>query len=231
MIKEFMQNGQTVINNLILDNFQQLGMTNDEFIIWLLLYRNAQEGNYFPDANLISQKLNLPLNTVFTIINSLIQKELILIAQSEDEVGKKVDYYDLSPIYQRIEDFMNQNMQRKSSENKQERIKELFQSFEEEFGRPLSAIEYQRINQWLQEDHYSAELIYFALKEAVINQAYSLNYIDRVLLSWERKNISTPQQVQEEQRKRKNHLKKQDSTSTIKGNKPQITLHNWLEEK
>ena len=231
MIKEFMQNGQTVINNLILDNFQQLGMTNDEFIIWLLLYRNAQEGNYFPDANLISQKLNLPLNTVFTIINSLIQKELILIAQSEDEAGKKVDYYDLSPIYQRIEDFMNQNMQQKLSENKQERIKGLFQSFEEEFGRPLSAIEYQRINQWLQEDHYSAELIYFALKEAVINQAYSLNYIDRVLLSWERKNITSPQQVKEEQNKRKQKFTSNGQTTNHKSPKSKITMYNWLEGK
>ena len=59
--------------------------------------------------------------------------------------------------------------------------------FESEFGRPLSAIEYQRISQWLEEDKYQPDLIQFALREAVLNQAYSLNYIDRILLSWERK--------------------------------------------
>ena len=55
----------------------------------------------------------------------------------------------------------------------------------------FSAIEYQRISQWLEEDKYQPDLIQFALREAVLNQAYSLNYIDRILLSWERKNITS----------------------------------------
>ncbi len=78
--------------------------------------------------------------------------------------------------------------------------------FESEFGRPLSAIEYQRISQWLEEDKYQPDLIQFALREAVLNQAYSLNYIDRILLSWERKNITSKEQVEEEQKRRKNSL-------------------------
>ena len=46
-------------------------------------------------------------------------------------------------------------------------------------------------------------MIQFALREAVLNQAYSLNYIDRILLSWERKNITSKEQVEEEQKRRK----------------------------
>ena len=37
------------------------------------------------------------------------------------------------------------------------------------------------IGQWLNTDHYSPELIRLALREAVLNQAYSLKYIDRIL--------------------------------------------------
>ncbi len=36
------------------------------------------------------------------------------------------------------------------------------------------------IGQWLNTDHYSPELIRLALREAVLNQAYSLKYIDRI---------------------------------------------------
>ena len=108
------------------------------------------------------------------------------------------------------------------------KVKELFQHFEEEFGRTLSSIEYQRINQWLQEDHYSVDLIYLALKEAVINQAYSLNYIDRILLSWERKNITSPQQVKEEQNKRKQKFTSNGQTTNHKSPKSKITMYNWL---
>ena len=39
------------------------------------------------------------------------------------------------------------------------------------------------IGQWLNTDHYSPELIRLALREAVLNQAYSLKYIDRILLA------------------------------------------------
>ena len=38
------------------------------------------------------------------------------------------------------------------------------------------------IGQWLNTDHYSPELIRLALREAVLNQAYSLKYIDRIYL-------------------------------------------------
>ncbi len=45
-----------------------------------------------------------------------------------------------------------------------------------------------------------------ALREAVLNQAYSFNYVDRILLSWERKNLRTKQQVEEDQKRRKQQL-------------------------
>lgn len=82
----------------------------------------------------------------------------------------------------------NQQEEKQSYDSK---VRSLYQMFESEFGRPLSAIEYQRISQWLEEDKYQPDLIQFALREAVLNQAYSLNYIDRILLSWERKNITS----------------------------------------
>ena len=111
----------------------------------------------------------------------------------------------------------------------QEKISELYQNFEAEFGRPLSPMEYQRIGQWLEEDHYQVELIQLALREAVLNQAYSLNYIDRILLSWERKNIRTSEQVMDEQKRRKRQMmqKEEPTTKTL----PKISLHNWLEEE
>ncbi|KFN91146.1 chromosome replication initiation protein [Tetragenococcus muriaticus PMC-11-5] len=101
--------------------------------------------------------------------------------------------------------------------------------FEKEFGRALSPIEYQRIGQWIEEDEYSPDLIQLALKEAVLNQAYSLNYIDRVLLSWERKNITTEQQVEEEQKRRKRKMLNKETTRSEK-ELPNVSLHNWLEE-
>ncbi len=99
----------------------------------------------------------------------------------KDDAGKTVDYYDFTGIYERLE-FLLQQQSKEVAETNEEKIRELYRLFEGEFGRPLSAIEYQRIGQWLDEDHYDPELVQFALREAVLNQAYSLNYIDRILL-------------------------------------------------
>lgn len=87
--------------------------------------------------------------------------------------------------------------------NHEDEIKQLYQGFEKEFGRPLSPIELEMIGQWLNTDHYSPELIRLALREAVLNQAYSLKYIDRILLAWERKNITTKEQVAADQKNEK----------------------------
>ncbi len=37
----------------------------------------------------------------------------------------------------------------------------------EEFGRPLSSIEFQRIGQWLEEDHYQPEILKLDRKSVV----------------------------------------------------------------
>ena len=112
-------------------------------------------------------------------------------------------------------------------------IKRLFGLLEQEFGRPLSGIEFQRVHQWLDEDHYSPALIELALKEAVLNQVYNFNYIDRILLAWERKNIRTKEQVANEQknRQRKKLQSQVDQTMNTTAPLPKVTLHNWLDEE
>ena len=108
--------------------------------------------------------------------------------------------------------------------------KRMLRSFEQEFGRPLSPIEYQKIGYWVDEDHYSPELIQLALQEAVLNQAYNFKYIETVLQSWEKKNIRSKAQVEEEQRRRKKVLlqkEEQQQTEEL----PKVSLYNWLERK
>ncbi|WP_406603098.1 DnaD domain-containing protein [Latilactobacillus sakei] len=45
-------------------------------------------------------------------------------------------------------------------------------------------------------DHYSAELIQLAVREAVLNQVYSLKYVDKILLNWQKQNIQTKEDLQ-----------------------------------
>lgn len=69
--------------------------------------------------------------------------------------------------------------------------RDVYQSFEQEFGRPISPMEYERIGEWLDQDSMPPEMILEALKEAVLNNARNLTYIDRVILAWKQNNVFT----------------------------------------
>jgi DNA replication protein len=71
----------------------------------------------------------------------------------------------------------------------------LFQLFEQEFGRPLSPMEYETINGWLDQDGYAEELIRFALKESVFAGKLHFRYIDRILLEWSRNRVTNVEEA------------------------------------
>ena len=98
---------------------------------------------------------------------------------------------------------------------------------EKEFGRPISSYEIQMIKSWIDKDEYSYDLILAALKEAVLNQVFTLKYMDKILLTWQRKGFKTVQQViQDKNRTRNGHFtEKTKDTTPI----PQVPLDNWLD--
>ena len=71
---------------------------------------------------------------------------------------------------------------------------DLFAKFEEEFGRPLSPMEYELINNWLDKGT-DEELIIEALKEAIYNGVKSLRYIEKILLNWKDKGYKSKSDV------------------------------------
>lgn len=66
----------------------------------------------------------------------------------------------------------------------------LFRVFEQEFGRPLTPMECETIEAWLDRDGYPEDLVLFALKEAVFAGKLTFRYIDRILLEWSRNRVT-----------------------------------------
>lgn len=228
-LEVFLNKGQTTVSNLILEYYHQIGLSNEEFLLWLQLHRYYESGNHFPDLTKIAHQMNFSQQEIYYLLNQLVEKQCVQIVSLKDKQGMMHDSYDLTLIYKRLSLYLKQQNQSVEIKKEQEKVSQLYKSFEAEFARPLSPMEYQRIGQWLEEDHYQVELVQLALREAILNQVYSLNYVDRILLSWERKNIRTSAQVKEEQQKRKRKImqKEEKTTKTL----PKVSLHNWLEEE
>lgn len=231
ILNEWLSRGQTVIPNVLLENYQQLGISNLQFLLLLQLLVHDQKSQTFPNIGQISSHLNVSEERLYDELNELVNKKIIAVDTVEKD-GKMTDYLSFDLLWDKLENWWMRI--RKSELQKKRAISEnsLYQVFEEEFGRPLSPIELETIGKWLDEDRYSPDLIYMALRESILNQVYNLNYIDRILLSWEKQNITTKEQV--EQKTREFRRKKYEDQEDHKSDKqhtdhPSVPLINWLD--
>ncbi len=65
----------------------------------------------------------------------------------------------------------------------------LFDLFESEFGRPLSQMEFQRLAEWL--NIYDQKMIGYALREALTYEHLSFDYIERILIEWKKRGLTS----------------------------------------
>ena len=64
---------------------------------------------------------------------------------------------------------------------------------QKELGRTLSSAEIEKVKEW--EDN---ELTRYAVKVAILNGAYTINYIDTIIYNWQKLGIKSVSQAQEE---------------------------------
>lgn len=197
--------GFTMFSNGLLAYYPQLKITNSELILIIQLELFAQKGNKFPSNEQMAANTNFSATEIASIIQQLIDKNDLTIDQVTDEKGRIGNYYNLDRLYSKLDDLLEKNVAtpksgeettNTTSEIDNSPLNQLMRQFEIEFGRYLSPIEREEISAWLNVDHYDPEIIKLALREAVLSQAYSLKYVDRVLLNWQRHNLKTPSEVQ-----------------------------------
>lgn len=89
----------------------------------------------------------------------------------------------------------------------------LYQSFEQESGRPLSAIQQQELGYMLEE--FSADLIYEALTEAVNQGKVNFAYIKAILARWKQDNLLTVDLVRNSKANRNKKAEEDTITSSL----------------
>lgn len=74
-----------------------------------------------------------------------------------------------------------------------EKCDTIYDFLEQNFGRTLNSIEIEMIREWTDN-----ELTRYAIKQAVLNGAYTINYIDTIIYNWQKLGIKSVSQAQEE---------------------------------
>ena len=169
-------NSNLIVPSYLIKFYSYLNITDYDFIV--LLYFINQKDNIPFDVSKISKDLYIEESKVLEIITSLTDKKYISIEIKKNN-GIIEEYISLELFYNKIKLLLIEN-------KSVEKNSDIYSTFEQEFGRTLSPVEYETITNWI-ECNIPIELIKEALKEAILSGVSNIRYIDKILFEWNKK--------------------------------------------
>lgn len=235
-LQTWIERGSVNISQLFFQFYKELQISDLEAMLIMHLNAFHEEGNEFPTPANIAQRMNMTEDMISTSMQRLMQKGFMEIHQKLDDNGVLYEVITLMPLWSRLLDVVLMKNENVHKETMKEKEGQLFQLFEQEFGRFLSPMETEMISMWLDQDSHTPEVIRLALKEAVLSQKLSLRYIDRILFEWKKNNVKTPADAQKLSKNfRKNIISKNTDPESFKKETEQksptsnVPFYNWLD--
>lgn len=199
------------IPRILINNYKNLKISDEELIIIVVIMSYGEKVIYDPEkfADIIGGNKR----TIMKIIDNLCDKSILsLIIEKKDH--KTYEYISLDNLYEKLF-----NIVIDKKDDNVEIDNSVFDIFENELGRTLSPMEYEKIKEWINSDNNN-ELIICALREAVMNGINNFNYIDRILDSWRKKGYKNREDV----------LKDKEKYRSKKEEKINVFDTDWLNE-
>ena len=221
--EHWIYSGSTSVPNALLQNYRKLQLTADECLLIAWLMQRHPEESFVIDVRATCIQFGIDERQLFSIIQHLMDRQVLEIKQREAKDGKKVDYYSFKPLLRQLEVLFKQSSF--SVEKMFQKDVNVLALIEQEFNRQLSGFEIEMISGWIHKDKYPQELIVAALKEAILNQAHNVKYIDRILLAWKNKGIKSAQQLAASETRTKNAQVEVKPNETANQSVP---LVNWV---
>ena len=197
-----------VVKNFLIKVATELNLSLNETLL-LIYFLNQEE----PTLNIqnISSNIYLSEEEIMEAFTRLMGINLISMEVFKMQDGTRSEVISLDNIFKHI----TSEITKKHKENQKEN---LFEIFEKEFGRPLTPMEFELIDDWLKQG-IAEELIIEALRESIYNGAKSLRYVSKILLSWQEKGYKTKEDTIRSQKSSNNDELLKD-----------LFDYNWLDD-
>ncbi len=201
-----------VLTEDILKTIKKNNLTLDEAL--LIIYFCGNNKHPVLDIDEIVQKFGMDELSIMQAFANITNKNLITIKMEKNRDGKVEELIDLTPFYETIAYDMNAKDKKTADDG-------VFSLFEKEFGRPLSPMEFEIINRWL-DNNINEELINHAVKEAIFNDSFTLRYVDAILNEWSKKGFKSSKEVDLYLKRRKQPKVRKNET---------LFDYNWLDDE
>ncbi|TDW26342.1 DNA replication protein [Breznakia blatticola] len=159
--------------NYILSEIKHLDITIQE--AFLLLYIDfCNEFQMEFTMELASENLGLSMEEVDELIANVIQVGYL---EMEMVNGKVV--YNMDQLF---------TMSINNEPVNKKQFMDLFELYEDSFGRPLSQSETAKLSEWM--TIYDLQLIDYALREAIVYNKVKMEYVEAILRAWKNKGFT-----------------------------------------
>lgn len=219
---------------ILLTEYSRMGLTETDvmLLIHLMLFQEKEQ-KFFPTVSELEKRMSLSNEDILKLLQNLVRNSFLEIEEELNEKGQRGERYCITPLFQQlISSYLSPSEKITPQE---ELCKNLFQIFEQEFGRALSPLECEALTQWIDEDKYNEELIEAALREAVLCGKVNIRYIDRILLEWQRNQVRTIHDAMNYSKKfRQKGVLYQSQNEEIKQREREssgFSFYNWINQK
>lgn len=185
VIKKLIEEEILDFDKLLLKNYKKIGLSEIEAFLLIELHHQRKAGDTVISPSKLVKKLTISEDRLFTLLDALITRKYLVIRivkqanekESEDfsldnTVAKLIDVYQASIKHEIVQPD-------KTYETIEEEIVDII---ENQFQKQLKPLEIELIQKWVNEDHYSVDLIKRSILDALKANKSTLSYVDGVLL-------------------------------------------------
>ena len=167
---------------LLLENYKKLKINENELAVIFMIDHLVSQGNPFITADLLSLKMSLDIKDIDSIIADLLTRNLMEYTTLN---GRTVT--SLKPLKEKLfSEFsfsVSKEAEIQNNEKLNNQLQNIFATYEAELNRTLQPTEIATIREWVAMGH-SDETIINALREALSQGKRSIKSVDKILLSW-----------------------------------------------
>jgi len=220
--------GATSIPNILLKIYSSIGISDYQMMLLIQLIRlHVEEKELFPSPEKLAECMESDPARIRRELAGLLEKDIISVSRFYDGTRNLiVEGYDFEPLFLRVSDIWA-GLRAQEIEESEKLIKssaglgdsrfdvhtvDLISLFENEFGRLLSPIEVEQIDQWASE--MEPLLVVEALKRAVLGGKHNFKYINTILIEWKKNNVRTLEEISRYEQDFQKRRSRQKSTNT-----------------
>ncbi|MBS9335872.1 DnaD domain protein [Fructobacillus papyrifericola] len=210
-VKTLLNAGQTAVHNYLLSHYRDIGLDNDDLVIYLQITRLQNQGDQ-ASPKLLAATMKVTEQAVSERLKGFVQRDLMTVSN----LGNRQEYFDFTPLFDKLLSGKAVKVDNPVVSTGEQSRRQVVRVLQGEFGRPLSPMELQTINQWFDIEHFDPNMMVLAIREAIANNARSLRYIESILINWQKANLNSAQAVQLEKERRRGVHYNAKSQSTQK---------------